>query len=264
MSDRMTEAELQAESTHVQQLLDTLHRRRRHLEQQRVQQGSHNAEPQLQIRLEDSIEEIKQYEAELHRLNQRVAAQSYERTVEEVEYRMLVADTWADTLISLSVVDQARLEWAQVRLGIPSERARALEREIRIALTNEVLANIDRPNMQRVLARIARTPPEKHALDTAVSIDVAHRALGNDVGVLGIDYSQFFGDVQHLIRAMVLDGTTTSTWVGFLLHEGAHTKPAVQRLERALRLTAQEPVYRPYQERIAAAITDLVTASEHT
>ena len=144
MSDMTTEAELQAEIAHEEAILHTLHRRQRVLETQRAQKGSHEVEASLIVELEEQYTEIERHQAVLHQLKQRVAAQSYERTVEEVEYRLLVAETWAKTPLQLAVVDQARLEWAQVRLGIPTDRARALEREIRIALTNEVLANIDR------------------------------------------------------------------------------------------------------------------------
>ena len=115
-----------------------------------------------------------------------------------------------------------------------------------------------------MLEQLALVPPGTHALDNAPTIKIAHQVLGNQVGEAGEDYHQFLGDVQHLIRAVALDVNTTSTWVGTLVHASTGNEHTISRLERTLRLTAQEPVYRPYQERINAAITDLMAFSEHT
>jgi len=155
------------EIAHKQHVLDMLHRNRRQLEVQAVQQG---AQPDLRItnELTEIIEKIRSYEEELRQLNTEAAVDQF--SLAEADYRAALAKAWHTCPGQIGIVDRAALDLKRLRLGILPERAHDLEREIRAALTEELFYTIDpgliprgdwidRDDPVRKIGRIVRLDP---------------------------------------------------------------------------------------------------------
>ena len=128
------------ELEHQQSMIVALRKRLRILELQMAQHGSATP-PQILTEIVSLTEQVQQHEAEVTKLETR--AIENEMSSAEVEYRVLLAESWSAPHGRPTVVDQARLELARLRLGISLERAHHLEYAIRASLAQEVLHTIN-------------------------------------------------------------------------------------------------------------------------
>jgi hypothetical protein len=132
--------DLTKELAHQHRMLEILQERRRVLELQAAQRGI-DARPEVLTEIVSLNDEIKRHEQELARLATQAAVERF--SLDEAEYRVMLAETWSTPLGRPSLVGVARLELARLRMGIPPERAQELEREVRAGLAQEVLAELD-------------------------------------------------------------------------------------------------------------------------
>lgn len=125
---------------HLRRLIDVHLTRRRVLELQAAQAGG-NVRPEVLIEIATITTEIERYEQDIARVRTQAAVDIL--SVAEVEYRVLVAETWDTPEGRPSVLGAAKLERGRLQLGIPPERARAIEQEVREGLARETLAALD-------------------------------------------------------------------------------------------------------------------------
>lgn len=132
--------DLAEELAHQQKMLRILRERRRVLELQAAQRGI-DARPEVLTEIVSLNDEIDRHDQELARLATQAAVERF--SLDEAEYRVMMAEAWSTPLGRPSLVGAARLELARLRMGIPPERAHELEREVRAGLAQEVLAELD-------------------------------------------------------------------------------------------------------------------------
>jgi len=128
------EDEIAEEIAHHTEMLRVLRRRLRERELQEAKFGI-NVPPEITSDVQDLIERVQRHDAELVRLRT-VAAQDNE-TLAEAEYRVLLCDAWDTPQGWPTTGNAARLALARLRLGVSTERASELEREVRVMLTEE-------------------------------------------------------------------------------------------------------------------------------
>jgi hypothetical protein len=136
----MTQEDFDEALAHRQKMLRVLRERQRVLELQAAQFGI-NARPEVLTEIVTLADEITRQEDDITRLRTRAAEGAF--SLAEVEYRVLVAETWNTPAGRPSVVGAARLELARLQLGIKPEHAQAIERTVRVALAQEALNALD-------------------------------------------------------------------------------------------------------------------------
>jgi hypothetical protein len=135
------------ELAHKKELVQALTRRRRPLEVQAAHRGL-NTPPEVLTEISILTDQIRAYEDEIMRLETQAAED--ELPVSEVEYRVLLAETWDTPRGRPTVAGVVRLELARLRLGIVPERAKELERDIRMGLAQESFYEIDPADFRRL------------------------------------------------------------------------------------------------------------------
>lgn len=135
-----TKQEIEEELTHQRKIIVVLRRRRRALELQMYQQGAH-ALPQIVTEIEDLREQIREREQEIAQLETRAVEEKF--PLAEMEYRVLLAETWSTPQGCPTVLGREQLELARLRLGVSLERAGELEQEIRRDLATEVFSELE-------------------------------------------------------------------------------------------------------------------------
>lgn len=143
-----TKEELQRKFEHLGDILKVLSERRYLLERQAAQQGLQTP-PQTLMEIKDLAEQIRVREQELAQLQTHLVEDNI--PLAEVEYRVLLAETWDTPQFQPSLLKNTKLELARLRLGIKPERAKKLELEIRAALAREVLSAITWRDVATVL-----------------------------------------------------------------------------------------------------------------
>jgi hypothetical protein len=136
----MDKQEISDAIAHQQKMLRALRQRLQQRELQEAQQGI-NAPPEVISDIHELTERIQRHEGELARL-QTEAAVDKEPPV-EVEYQALLAEVWGTPQGRPTFAGATRLNLARLRLGILPERAQELEHEVRVALAEEAVANLD-------------------------------------------------------------------------------------------------------------------------
>jgi hypothetical protein len=128
------------ELAHKKELVQAFTRRRRPLEIQAAHRGL-NTPPEVLTEISILTDQIRAYEDEITRLETHAAED--ELPLSEVEFRVLLAETWDTPRGRPTVAGVVRLELARLQLGIVPERAKELERDIRIGLAQESFTEID-------------------------------------------------------------------------------------------------------------------------
>jgi hypothetical protein len=158
--------EILEELAHKKELIQALVRRRRPLELQAAHRGL-STPPEVLTEISSLTDQLRRYEDEVTHL-ETLAAQGA-LPLPEVEYRVLLAETWDTPRGQRTVAGAVRLELARLRLGIVPERAHELEREIRVALAQESFNNIE-PSAFVLLCAMdkVQTNPEGQLLNAAL------------------------------------------------------------------------------------------------
>jgi hypothetical protein len=136
---QLSKEEIPREIAHQQQAVQALNDRRRVLDLQAVQFGSLTP-PHIVTELASLTEQIQARESEIADLKSQSAVDQI--PVEEVEYHAILAEEWDKSGGRLKLAQQARLEWARVRLGIALERAQAMEQTLRVQLAEELFDDL--------------------------------------------------------------------------------------------------------------------------
>jgi hypothetical protein len=147
-----TKEELQRKFDHLADILKLLSERRYILERQAAQQGL-QAPPQILMEIQDIAEQIRVREQELVQLKTHLVEDA--APLAEVEYRVLLAETWGTQKFQPSLLGTTKLELARLQLGIKPECARKIEREIRSELASEALSAISWRDVATVLTYIS-------------------------------------------------------------------------------------------------------------
>jgi len=164
------------ELSHKRELVNALVRRRRPLEVQAAHRGL-SSPPEILTEISSLTDQIRVYEEEIGRLGT-LAAQGTS-PLHEVEFRALLAETW-DTPRGLpSVTGVTRLELARLRLGILPEKAVDIEREVRVALSQEAFNNIEPSFFINVCSSNARSYASKSGY--AIPYIESLRQLGRSI-----------------------------------------------------------------------------------
>src|SRR5262245_10578601 len=146
----MEKGELEEQLSHQRKMVRALRQRLQQRELQDAQFGI-NAPPEVKSEMLELAERLRNHETEIVRL-QTLAVQE-QLSINEVEFRALLADAWDTPKGRPTVPSIAHLELARLRLGVSGQRAIDLEREIRFALAKETIANFD-PRLLYVLANM--------------------------------------------------------------------------------------------------------------
>ena len=167
----MSKEEIPKELAHQQQAVQALNERRRVLDLQAVQFGS-LAPPHIVTELASLTEQIQAREDEIATLKSHAAAD--QEPVEEIEYRAMLAEEWDRSAGRLKLAQQARLDWARVRLGIALERARAMEIAVRVQLAEELFDDLNLGNLPHNYENVAKptTPFDFDKLRKAILLDL--------------------------------------------------------------------------------------------
>ena len=142
------------ELKHKRELVNALIRRRRPLELQAAHRGL-SAPPEILTEISSLTDQLREYEAEINHL-ETLAAQGA-LPLSEVEYRVLVAETWDTHRGAPSIIGANRLELSRLKLGILPERASEIEKDIRIALAQEAFGNIEPSFFTRICSSNAKS-----------------------------------------------------------------------------------------------------------
>jgi hypothetical protein len=164
---------------HQRKILRAVRSRLEQRELQEAQQGF-GTPPEIVTEINDLTERIQRHEAEIARLQTEAAVDR--EPLSEVEYRALLAEAWGTPQGRPTVASVARLEQARLRLGIALPRAQELEHQIRVALAEEAVANIDarylpglRPERQSVRYREEEMENRRYRETTVRLIECAIR-----------------------------------------------------------------------------------------
>jgi hypothetical protein len=136
---QLSKEEIPREIAHQQQAVQALNERRRVLDLQAAQFGSLTP-PHIVTELASLTEQIQARESEIASLKSLSAADQV--PVEEIEYYAMLAEEWDKSIGRLKLAQQARLDWARVRLGIPLDRAQAMEQTVRVQLAEELFDDL--------------------------------------------------------------------------------------------------------------------------
>lgn len=137
---RRTKQEIEGELDHKNKLVHTYRARLRPLELQAAQKGMY-APPEVLTEISALTEQIRAQEDEIATLES-LAAEG-QLSLSEAEYRVLLAEVWDTSIGRPSTSGAARLELTRLKLGLTPERAQELEKEVRIALVEEIFLTID-------------------------------------------------------------------------------------------------------------------------
>ncbi|MFL5805658.1 MAG: hypothetical protein ACJ8CR_28460 [Roseiflexaceae bacterium] len=136
---QLSKEEIPREIAHQQQAVQALNERRRVLDLQAVQFGL-QVPPHIVTELANLTEQIQAREIEIANLKSQSAADQV--PVEEIEDHAMLAEEWDKSPGRLKLAQRARLDWARVRLGIPLERAQAMEQTLRVQLAEELFDDL--------------------------------------------------------------------------------------------------------------------------
>jgi len=137
---KRTRQEIQDELAHKNSLMRAYRARLHPLEIQAAQKGS-SAPPEILTEISTVTEQIRVQEDEIAKLES-LAAEG-QLSLAEAEYRVILAEAWDTPIGRPSAAGAARLELARLRFGLSPERAQELEKEVRVALVEEVFLKID-------------------------------------------------------------------------------------------------------------------------
>jgi len=137
---QLSKEEIPREISHQQQAVQALNERRRVLDLQAAQFGSLTP-PHVVTELASLTEQIQAREIEIANLKSQSAVDQI--PVEEVEFHAMLAEEWDMSTGRLKLAQQARLEWARVRLGIPLGRALVMEYVVRVQLAEELFDDLN-------------------------------------------------------------------------------------------------------------------------
>lgn len=197
MSDYSDQGELLEELEHQRRMVNALRRRRRLLEHTHVIKGI-ETDPHILMQMEDISQQIKEREAEIIRLQ--TAAVEDKETLAEVEYRVAVAETFDTPQGVPSIAGNARLELLRLRLGIPIEQAKNIERAIRAALAVRELGSLT-----------------QRELDAISEVIRAHNSTANSstqAQITELQWNKCINIYKKLERAFQLDAESATGWCG--------------------------------------------------
>jgi hypothetical protein len=137
---KLTRQEIEDELAHKNNLIRALRARLRPLELQAAQKGM-NTPPEILTEISTLYEQVRVQEEEISRLES-LAAEG-QLSLAEAEYRMILAEAWDTPIGRPMVAGAARLELTRLKMGLSTERSGELEREVRIALVEEIFLKID-------------------------------------------------------------------------------------------------------------------------
>src|SRR6266540_847696 len=120
---KLSMEEIAEELASLQEILHTLHRRRRELQKKHAVRGL-DTPAEVLIEIEDMTKQIHAYE-------------------EEIEYQAMLAEEWDKCSGRLKLAQRARLDWARVRLGIALERAQVMEHTVRTQMAEELFEDLN-------------------------------------------------------------------------------------------------------------------------
>jgi hypothetical protein len=180
----LTKQEIDEALAHQQKMLRVLRQRLQQRELQEAQLGI-NVPPEVMTEIQALNERVRIHESEIERL-QTLAAEG-QLSVAEAEYRAILADVWGTPQGRPTVAGATRLELARLRLGVPIERAQALEHELRVALANETFSEIDSLSLFK-LGRIQNIMVGKEAAEQDIAkgyrrkeMEVALQLIGRTI-----------------------------------------------------------------------------------
>jgi len=137
---KLSMEEIAEELASLQEILHTLHRRRRELQKKHAVRGL-DTPAEVLIEIEDMTKQIHAYEEEIAQFEARAAADQV--PVEEIEYQAMLAEEWDKCSGRLKLAQRARLDWARVRLGIALERAQVMEHTVRTQMAEELFEDLN-------------------------------------------------------------------------------------------------------------------------
>jgi hypothetical protein len=137
---KLMKQEIEEELVHKNNIIRALRARLRPLEIQAAQKGI-NTPPEVMTEIGTLTDQIRVQEDEITKLES-LAAEG-QLSLAEVEYRVILAEAWDTPIGRPTAAGAARLELARLRLGLPPARAREIEKEVRVALVEEIFLEID-------------------------------------------------------------------------------------------------------------------------
>ncbi len=133
--------EIQEDISSKEKIIAILKKQLRQLELQAAQFGSAFVPPYVLQQITNATDQIEQREAQLAKL--RTKAVEQDLPLAEVEYRLLVAQTWNQSSGWLSIVDKTRLELERLKLGMDIERVEEHHRAVRTQIATETLLDLE-------------------------------------------------------------------------------------------------------------------------
>ena len=146
---RLPAEKIKNEIDHKQKIINILIASRRKLELQMASFGEQYVPPFIMQQINDYANQIAQKEQEVAQLRTQLVETTL--PVNEVEYRVLVAEAWSRSSGWLSVLDESRLELERLRLGITEDKSNEHHSAVRSRLAFEILLDLELNNIQEEL-----------------------------------------------------------------------------------------------------------------
>ena len=144
--------DLEEQIEHHQEMLRILRRRLRVQERKEAEFGI-SVPAEVATEIMTLNERIAKHEAELGRL--RSIAVEGDLPLAEAEYRAALAVAWEPG--KPTYAGAANLELVRLRSGIQTDRAEALEKEVRVSLAEEAMSLIPKNNFQEAVRKLVGT-----------------------------------------------------------------------------------------------------------
>lgn len=207
----LSKQEIEEELAHKKQILNARIKRRRPLELQEAQRGL-NTPPDVLTEISSLTEQILKLEEEIARLE--ILAVEGQISLIEAEYKVMTAKTWDTPRGMPSIVGEAELELARLKMGLVLEKAKQIEKEVRVGLAEEAFSSLD-PNFVRIFKTLLYQrdfsyvgpgdfPDEVTVNDLDSFIDslrIIGRAIRLDISTALRLFIEILGDFSYLYRS---------------------------------------------------------------
>ena len=144
---RIDKAEVTGELDHQRAMVSALRKRLRVLDLQVAQQGI-TTQPQIVMEIASLNEQIERHRSEVEHLESALALDQF--SMDELDYKQLVAQAWIPRRSWPRLVDTIQLEKKRIQIGLLPEKAKEIEREVRAELAREVFYDMP-ANLEQIL-----------------------------------------------------------------------------------------------------------------